>query len=182
MYNFSHLKQKIKDVEEHLKIELSGVRTSRATPVLLDGVMVDSYGAKTPINQVATITMEDARTLRISPYDAGQLTEIEKSITNSNLGVSVSVDAKGVRLFFPALTSEVRENLNKVVNEKLEGARVVLRGERDDTWGDIQKKEKNKEMGEDEKFRLKDEMQKMIDGANKNLDTLAEKKEKEIMN
>lgn len=181
MYDFSHLKQKTKDVQEHLKNELSGIRTGRATPALLDSIMVDSYGSKTPINQVAGINMEDARTLRIAPYDAGQITEVEKAITNSNLGVSTSVDEKGLRIFFPELTKEVRETLNKLVKEKLENARITLRGERDNVWEEIQKKEKDKEFGEDDKFRFKEEMQKIVDEETRNLEALAQKKENEIM-
>jgi ribosome recycling factor len=180
-YNFSHLKQKAQDIQNHLKEEFSGIRTGRATPALLDSVMVDSYGAKTPINQVAGINMEDARTLRITPYDASQITAVDKAITNSNLGVSVSVDERGLRIFFPELTVEVREKLNKVVKEKLEKARISLRGERDDTWEDIQKREKDKEFGEDDKFRYKEEMQKIVDTENNKLDAMAEKKEREIM-
>ena len=180
-YDFSHLKQKTQDIQNHLKEEFSGIRTGRATPALLDSVMVDSYGAKTPINQVAGINMEDARTLRITPYDASQITEVEKAITNSNLGVSASVDERGMRIFFPELTSEVRETLNKLVKEKLENARISLRGERDNTWEDIQKKEKDKEFGEDDKFRFKEEMQKIVDEEIQNLEVLAEKKEQEIL-
>ena len=182
MYDFSHLKQKAIDIQNHLKEEFSGIRTGRATPALLDSVMVDSYGSKAPINQVAGITMEDARTLRIAPYDSNQITEVEKAITNSNLGVSVSVDVNGLRIFFPELTSEVREKLMRVAKEKLEKARISLRGERDDTWADIQKKEKDKEISEDDKFRLKEEMQKIVDAENAKLDAMAEKKESEIMN
>ena len=181
-YDFSHLKQKAVDIQNHLKDEFSGIRTGRATPSLLDSVMVDSYGAKTPINQVAGINMEDARTLRIAPYDASQITEVEKAITNSNLGVSVSVDANGLRIFFPELTSEVRETLNKLVKDKLEAARISLRGERDNTWNDIQKQEKDKEISEDEKFGLKEDMQKIIDEENGKMDAMAAKKEAEIMN
>lgn len=180
-YNFSHLKQKTKDIEGHLKEELAGIRTGRATPALLDSVMVDSYGAKTPINQVAGINMEDARTLRITPYDASQITEVEKAITNSNLGVSVSVDGAGIRIFFPELTTEVRETLIRTVKERLENAHISLRRERDNTWNDIQKKEKDKEFSEDDKFRYKEEMQKIIIEETKNLEILAEKKESEIM-
>jgi ribosome recycling factor len=179
-YDFSHLKQKAVDIQNHLKEEFSGIRTGRATPALLDSVMVDSYGSKTPINQVAGINMEDARTLRIAPYDASQITEVEKAITNSNLGVSVSVDANGLRIFFPELTSEVRESLNKLVKEKLENARISLRGERDNAWEDIQKKEKDKEFGEDDKFRFKEEMQKIVDEENTKMDAMAVKKESEI--
>lgn len=180
-YDFSHLKQKAKDIEEHLKEELSRIRTGRATPALLDRVMVDSYGAKTPINQVAGINIEDARTLRITPYDANQTTEIEKAITNSNLGVSVSVNENGIRIFFPELTSEVRSTFVKVVKRKLEDAHISLRNERDNTWNDIQKKEKNKEFSEDDKFRFKNDMQKIIDEVINKLNVIAEKKEKEIM-
>lgn len=180
-YDFSHLKQKTKDIQEHLKEEFTGIRTGRATPALLDSVMIDSYGAKAPINQVAGVSMEDARTLRITPYDVSQITEVEKAITNSNLGVSVSVDEKGIRIFFPELTSEVRETLIKLVKEKLENAHISLRGERDNTWNDIQKKEKEKELSEDDKFRHKEEMQKIIDEEIKNLEALAGKKEKEIL-
>ena len=181
-YDFSHLKQKAVDIQNHLKEEFSGIRTGRATPALLDSVMVNSYGAKTPINQVAGVAMEDARTLRITPYDANQVTEVQKAITDSNLGVSVSADERGLRIFFPELTSEVREKLMKIAKEKLEKARISLRGERDDTWADIQKKEKDKEISEDEKFGLKEDMQKIIDEENAKLDAMAQKKEQEIMN
>lgn len=181
-YDFSHLKQKAVDIQNHLKKEFLGIRTGRATPALLDSIMVNSYGIKTPINQTAGINIEDARTLRISPYDANQITEIEKAITNSNLGVSISVDEKGIRVFFPELTLEVRERLIKLVKEKLENAKISLRGERDKVWSDIQKKDKDKEISDDEKFRLKDEMQKIVDKENEKLDAMARKKEEEILN
>lgn len=181
-YDFSHLKEKAQDIQEHLKSEFSGIRTGRATPALLDGIMVNSYGSKAPINQVAGISMEDARTLRIAPYDANQITEVEKAITNSNLGVSVSVDVNGLRIFFPELTSEVRERLIKVVKDKLEAAKISMRSERDNTWNNIQQKEKDKEISEDEKFRLKNEMQKIVNEENNKLDAMNTKKKAEIMN
>ncbi|MDP6387705.1 MAG: ribosome recycling factor [Candidatus Pacebacteria bacterium] len=180
-YDFSRLNQKAKDIQDYLKHELSGIRTGRATPALLDSIRVDSYGSKLPIDQVATVFVEDARTLRITPYDINQITEVEKAITNSSLSVSNSVDEKGIRIFFPELTSEIRETLMKLVKEKLEEAKISLRGERDNTWNDIQKIEKKNEISEDDKFRFKDEMQKIVDEEIKNLETLAEKKEKEIM-
>jgi ribosome recycling factor len=179
-YDFSNLNQKIKDTEVWLKNEYSGIRTGRATPALLDSIRVDLYGSLLPINQVAVVSVEDARTLRISPYELSAVKEIEKAITNGDLGVSVSTDNKGSRIFFPELTSERRDALLKAMNERLEHARVSLRTERDETWADIQQKEKNKEITEDDKFRLKDEMQKIINEAGEKLDTLTEKKEKEI--
>lgn len=179
-YNFSKLEQKIKDTKEWLQQEYFGIRTGRATPAVLDGVKVESYGAQVGLNQVANVTVEDARTLRILPYDPSQNKEIEKAITGTNLGLSVSADDRGVRVFFPELTKENRAALTKVVKEKLEQARVSLRGERDDIWSDIQKQEKSGELSEDDKFSSKEEMQKIIDKANKELDDIAERKETEL--
>ncbi|MBX4210648.1 ribosome recycling factor [Candidatus Parcubacteria bacterium] len=179
-FNFAGFKQKVKDVEEWLKREYAGVRTGRATPVLLDRVFVESYGSKMPIQQVAGITTEDARSLRVTPWDASQIKNIEKAVTVADLGVSVIADEKGLRIFFPELTSERRAALIKIAKEKLEGAKITLRQDRDRVWDEIQKKEKAKEIDEDEKFSLKKEMQKIVDDANKALDDIAARKEKEI--
>jgi len=179
-YNFSELKKKIEESKEWLTKEYQGVRTGRATPALLDSVRVNSYGSLMAINQIASISVEDAKTLRISPWDAGQVKEIEKAITDSNLGISVSSDEKSVRASFPDLTSERRAQLLKVIKDKLEHARISLRGERDTVWEDIQKREKNKEFGEDDKFRYKEEMEKIIKEGNETLGAIADRKEKEI--
>lgn len=179
-YDFSHLKQKIEDTDAWLKKEYQGIRTGRATPALLDGVRVDSYGTRVPLNQVGNVGVEDPRTLRITIWNKEQIKDVEKAITDANLGVGVSADEQGVRVTFPELTSERRDALIKLAKSKLEEARVSLRGERDEVWGDIQKKEKDGELSEDEKFRYKDEMQKLIDEANAKLEELADKKEAEI--
>lgn len=181
VYDFSILKTKISDIEEWLKKEFFSIRTGRATPSVLDSIRVDSYGAKLPIVQVASVGVEDNRTLRIVPFDASAGKEIEKAIVASSLGLSVSSDDRGVRVSFPELTSENRSALAKVVKEKLEQARISLRSERDHVWGDIVKQEKEGDMAEDEKFRNKEEMQKLIDGGNSNLELLADKKERELM-
>lgn len=180
-HDFSELKTKIDDSKEWLKKEFFSIRTGRATPSVLDVIRVDSYGSRLPINQVATVSTEDARTLRIVPYDTSQLKEIEKAIVTSGLGLSASSDEKGLRVSFPQLTSENRTSLVKVVKEKLEHARISLRNERDAIWGELQRKEKDGEISEDEKFRYKNDMQKLIDEGNKTLDALVEKKEQEIM-
>lgn len=179
-YNFSKLNQKGAEVEEWLKKEFSGIRTSRATPTLLDAVLVESYGAKVPIKQIASIVTEDARTIRVAPYDASQAKAIEKAVTVANLGLSVASDDKGVRVSFPELTTERRQALIKVVHEKLENARVSVRKVRDDVWNEIQKQEKEGAIREDEKFRLKTELQKIVDGLNKKLADATDRKEKEI--
>ena len=181
-YNFTAFTAKIKETEEWLKREYQGLRTGRATPAILDIVTVESYGTRMPINQLANVSIEDARTLRISPWDITQAKGIEKAIQDSDLGLSVMTDDKGLRVKFPELTSERRDQLMKVAKAKLEDARVALRSEREKVWGDIQAKEKDGEMSEDEKFRLKEQMQKIVDEANQTLEQLLEKKEQEISN
>lgn len=179
-YDFAFFKRKAGETEEWLKKEYQSVRTGRATPAILDNVRVESYGAMVPLSQTANIGSEDARTLRITPWDASQIKAIEKGITNADLGVSPVVDERGLRVVFPELTAERRELLKKTVREKLEHARVALRRERDEVWNDIQKKEKDGEISEDEKFRSKDALQKLIDEAGKKLEEMAERKEREI--
>lgn len=181
VYNFSKFNQKAKGVEEWLSREFVGIRTSRATPTLLDAVFVESYGSKMPIKQVASITAEDPRTLRVSPYDNSQTKSIEKAITAANLGLSIASDDRGVRVMFPELTTERRTSLIKLAKEKLEMAKVSLRKVRDEISSEIQTAEKNKEIGEDERFRLKNELQKLVDAENKKLEEAAGRKEKEIM-
>lgn len=180
-YNFGELKTNVEGVQEWLQKEYLGIRTGRATPALLDGILVESYGSKLPINQVATVGVEDARTLRITPWDASQVKEIEKAIVDANLGISVSTDEAGSRVSFPELTAERREMLVKLLKDKLEDARISMRSERDKVWSDIQKQQNDGEISEDEKFNYKDEMQKIIDDSTKKLEELASKKETEIM-
>jgi ribosome recycling factor len=179
-YDFKGFEKRIKEIEEKLGKELGGVRTGRAGPAILDGIQVESYGTRMPINQVANILVEDARTLRIAPYDSSAAKEIEKAITLANLGLSVGMDEKGVRVFFPELTSERRVQLVKLAKEKVEEIRTTLRMARDEVWSDIQKLEKDGKMPEDDKFRAKEEMQKRVDAANKNFDEALARKEKEI--
>ncbi len=130
-YDFKPFEKKIKDIEERLSKELSGVRTGRAGPAILDGIQVESYGTRMPITQVANISVEDARTLRIAPWDMSNAKEIEKAITVANLGLSVGMDEKGVRVFFPELTAERRTQLLKLAKEKVEEIRTSLRVARD---------------------------------------------------
>lgn len=179
-YNFASLKAKIQEIEAWLIKEHGGIRTGRATPALLDNVTVESYGAKMPLSHVATISILDAKTLSIAPWDASMIKGIESAITAANLGVSTTPDSKSVRVVFPELTSDRRKMLLKLASEKLEEARISLRAEREKTWNDIQTKEKEGGMSEDEKFRYKDELQKHIDEGGKRLEELHEKKRKEI--
>lgn len=179
-YDFSKLKEQIKETEEWLGRELSGVRTGRATPMLLDGVRPEAYGTRTPIAQLANISVEDARTLRVIPWDKELLKTLEKGITEADLGISVSVDDQGLRISFPELTGERRTQLSKIAGEKTEQARVTLRGHRTEAIKELEAAEKEGGMGKDDVARYKDEIQKLIDAGNESLAKHLEKKEGEI--
>ena len=179
-YNFTPLREKIKDANEWLVKEYAGLRTGRASPALLDRVVVEAYGSKLALNQVGSTAVLDARTLCVTPWDASQGKAIEKAITVADLGVSVAADEKGVRVSFPELTGERRIALIDSARDRLEQARITLRSVRDEVWSDIQKDEREGAMSEDEKFRYKEDMQKLIDEGNQSLQELFSKKEKEI--
>lgn len=181
-YNFTQFQSKIKSTEEWLAKELSGIRTGRASVTFLDNIKVESYGTEMAISAVASINTEDPKTLRITPWDNSQIKNIEKAITVSNLGVSVIIDDKGLRVIFPELTGERRQQLAKIAKEKLEDARVALRRERNEVMADIEKKKKEGEMGEDEMKRTKDEVEAKMKVANTKLDEVFSKKEAEILN
>ena len=180
MYDFAKLKEELKNIGDWFSKELLNLRTGTATPSILDDVKVESYGAVTPVNQMANITVEDAKNLKINPYDSSQIQDIEKSIVQADLGVAVSVDGSGVRLSFPDLTGERREELIKKAKSQLEQAKINTRSERDKVWNDIQSKEKDGEISQDEKFTFKDQMQEVVDDGIKQLEGLLEKKESEI--
>lgn len=180
LYNFSSFKKRLDEASSWLRGEFSSIRTGKASLAILDGIKVNSYGSLLPLNHVASITIEDPRTIRVLPWDKNQVRDIEQAIINSGLGLSVNVSDVGVRVIFPELTDERRVTLMKLAKKKHEEARVSLRGVRDEIWSDIQEKERKGEMNEDDKFRLKDEMQKNVDETNKKLDEMLERKEKEI--
>jgi len=180
-YNFSNLKIELKKVEEFLGKEYRELNVGRASPSVLDGLSVESYGSRVPIKNVASVSIEDPKTLRIAPWDKNQIKDIERAIVASNLGLSVATDNAGIRVIFPQLTTETRLSLVKVLKEKLEEARITVRRERERVWEDVQAQEKAGKLTEDEKFRGKDDLQKVVDGVNKNLEIIFDKKEKEVM-
>jgi len=179
-YDFTKFKKSLTGTEEWVKKEFSGIRTGQANPALLDGVKVDSYGTPSSLSQVGSVTTEGSRTLRIVPWDATQSKDIEKAITLANLGVSISIDDKGLRVNFPELTSESRIGILKLAKERLEEGRKQIRIHRDDAMKDLKAKEKAGGIGEDEVFRHEKEIQKFVDDMNKKLDELYSRKEKEI--
>jgi ribosome recycling factor len=177
-YDFSKFKAKVKETEEWLKKELSNVRTGRASAAILDSIKIESYGSMVPITQVGNIGTDDARSLRIVPWDMSQVKEIEKAITVANLGVGIVTDDKGIRVIFPELTGERRIQITKIAKDKVEEARKTLRMHRDDVMKDMQARE----LPKDDMFRAKNDAQKLVDEGNKALDALLAKKEQEILN
>ncbi len=181
-YSFSNFKMELKKIEEFLGKEYNQLNIGRASPMVLDSVFVESYGSRVPLKNIASVSIEDPKTLRIAPWDKNQIKEIEKAITLSNLGLSIATDELGIRVIFPQLTTETRQDLVKVLKEKLEEARIAVRRERERIWDDIQAAEKKNKMTEDEKFKAKDDLQKIINETNKNLEVSFEKKQKEMLN
>jgi len=180
-YNFSNFKNEAKKIEDFLRKEYSQMNIGRASPMILDSVSVESYGSYLPLKNVASVSIEDPKTLRIAPWDKNQIKSIEKAIIGSNLGLSVATDESGVRVIFPQLTTETRQTLVKALKEKLEESRISVRRERESVLEDIEKKEREGDMTEDDRFRAKEELQKIVNEVNTNLEDIFEKKNKEVM-
>lgn len=174
------LEKELEGTKHWLLDELRALRTGRATPALLDGVSLEVYGTRMKLGQVASISVEGARSLYVMPYDAEQVKAIEKAITAADLGVSAGSDERGVRVSFPELTAERRGQLVKILKGKLEDARIGVRQKRTEAMNDIEKREKAGEVGKDEAHRSKDAVQKAIDAANVALEEMANKKEQEL--
>jgi len=179
-YDLKTLDAKLTGAKDWLQREYRSLRTGRASPAILDSVSVSAYGSMMPLKQLATIGTEDARTLRVQPFDAGTLKDIERAITAEDLGVGTASDGTIVRVMFPELSTERRAQLVKLAKGKLEEARTTARLAREETWKDIQEKERGGKVTEDDKFRLKDELQKKIDAVNEDMEKLFDAKEKEM--
>ena len=161
--------------------EIVGIRTGRANPNMLEGVQVDAYGAKTPIQGVAAINVPDGQSILVVPWDKNVSKEIEKAIVDANLGVGVVNEGDKIRLTVPKMTEENRKELVKKLNEKLETVRVSIRQIREDIKAAIEKAEKNKQITEDDKFRFIKELDDETVKQNEELKSLRDKKEEDIM-
>lgn len=173
----NRMKSAIKVLEE----DLDGIRTGRATPALVEKLMVEYYGMQTPFNQVANISIPDARTILIRPFEASLLKAMEKAIQSSDLGLTPSNDGKSIRLMLPPLTEDRRKELMKVVNNRLEDTRISIRNVRRDVIKDLKDTEKEKLISEDEKKKGEDKIQKLTDQWIMQVDEVGKHKEKEIM-
>jgi len=175
-YDLSSFRKVAEEKTQWLSHELQSIRTGRATTALLDTVSLEVYGAKMRLQEVASLTVEDARTIYISPWDKDQMKAIEKAVTVADLGVSVGSDEKGVRVSFPELSSERRQQLIKLVRARLEDARIAVKNERTKTITDIEKNVNS----EDETKRLKVDVQKIVDDTNTKLEEVVAQKEKDL--
>jgi len=166
---------------EALSNELSKVRTGRANARLLDHVMVDYYGNLVPINQAATVAVEDARTIAITPWENSMVAVLEKAIMSSDLGLNPTTAGMVIRVIMPQLTEERRKDLVKVVRHEAEKGRVAIRNIRRDANTDFKELLKEKEISEDEERQAEDEIQKLTDQFIKEIETMLEQKEKDLM-
>ena len=174
------LEQMNKSVEA-TKENFMGIRTGRANPALLNGIMVDYYGAPTPIKAVASIGVPEPRTLSVTPFDASQANAVEKAIRDSDLGVSPNRDGNVIRITMPELTEDRRKEYVKLAKTKAEEGKVAVRNIRRKAKESIDKSVKDGEIGEDEGDRLQKELDKVTKQVTDSLDTLLEGKQKEIM-
>jgi len=174
-------KEKMTKAIQAFTRELASIRAGRANSSLLERIVIDYYGAPTPINQLASISVPEARMLLIQPYDKSIVSEIEKAIMKSDLGINPNSDGSVIRLVFPPLTEERRRDLVKVVKKESEDAKIAIRNIRRDANDDLKKLEKNGEITEDELKRLTDDVQKLTDEHISKIDSLTKDKEKEIL-
>jgi len=180
-FDFRKFETEKDKIVEYLQSEYRAIQTGRASPQVLDLVSIEMYGSKMAVPHVASVNIEDAKTLRVSPYDKNIISDLEKAINAANLGVSVASDGEGLRVFFPQLTTESRQNLVKIIKDKLEEARVKIRSVREENKKNIEKIGKEGEIGQDEMERYLEELQNLVDLANKKLEQIFLNKEKEIL-
>ncbi len=174
-------KELFEDAVTHFSEEAAKLRTGRATPALVDHLLVDYYNTKSPMKQIASVSAPEARLIVISPWDKGSLVSIEAAIREANLGLNPSNDGSVIRLSIPPLTEERRRDLVKGLNHIAEEARIAVRTVREDIWKEIQDAEKEGLFGEDDKFRGKDALQEVVESYNARIEELRKKKEGEIM-
>ena len=174
-------KEKMQKTNGVLQVELRSIRAGRANPQLLDRVMVDYYGTQTPLPQMGNVTSPEPRILMINVWDQKALPLVEKAIQKSDLGLNPSNDGKVIRLMIPELTEERRKELNKQVHKAAEEAKIAVRAIRRDAMEQIKKLQKDSKITEDEQTKAEKKLQETTDDAIKNLEDLAAKKEKEIL-
>lgn len=181
MYNFSDVTQKFEKTIAHLQQELGSLRTGKATPSLLDSVLVDAYGSKMRVNELANVSAPDPNMLIVSPWDKSLLETLEKSIASASLNLNPIVDGDMIRIVVPALTEERRKEMVKVLHQKIEGGKVMLRNIRTDAKKEIEDQDGSEGVSEDDIKAEIEELDKMVKDYTVKLDELAKKKETDLM-
>jgi len=171
----------LEKVLEHLKKEAASFRIGRATPSLVENVLVDAYETPTPIMHLANINTPDPKTITIQPWDKNLLKAIEKGLQKADLGINPTVQGDIILLTIPALTEESRKEIVKKLHQRLEDAKVTLKGQREKAREEIMQMEKDKSVSEDEKFKLLDELEELIKEYNEKVKNFGLEKEEEIM-
>jgi len=174
-------KEEFNKTLEHFKNELGGIRTGRANPALIENVIINAYGNKMPINQLANINVADAKSMTVEPWDKNLLKDVEKAISEANLGLTAANEGNFIRVKVPEMTEESRKNLVKLLKEKTEDTRISIRNTRDKVKEEISKQEKNKEITEDDKYKLQKELDEVTNNYNEQIKELAQHKEEKIM-
>lgn len=173
-------KEEFSKAIEYLKNDISSLRTGRATPALVEDISIEAYGTRQPLKHVAAISVADAKTLNVVPWDKTVMKAVEDGIRMSQLGINPVNDGKVIRLSLPELNVERRQELIKVLHQKLENGRIAIRKVREEVKNTVEQAEKDKEIGEDEKFKQLEELDKMIKDYNDKIKEIGEKKETEI--
>lgn len=173
--------ERMQKAVDSLRTDLTSIRTGRASPSLLDRVMVDYYGIPTPVQQVATISVPEAQLLNIRPYSAGDIAAIERAIAKSDLNLTPNNDGQNIRIVIPQLNEERRRDLNKLVAKRGEEARVAVRNVRRDAINDIRELQKESMVSEDESRRAQERIQEKTNAFIKKVDDIVREKEEEIM-
>lgn len=166
---------------EHLKLELTAIRTGRANPSLVENLLIDYYGVKTPLKQLSSINVPDAHSLLIQPWDKNSIKDIEKGIRASSLDLNPVNEGNAIRLPIPALTEERRRELTKAVRQKTEEAKVSIRNVREEIWKQLKEQKNSGAISEDDMFHSQKELQKMVDQYNAQLVEISTAKENEVM-
>ncbi len=176
------IKPEMEKAVDHFSNELKKIRADRATPSLVEDIVVDCFNQRLPLKQLAAISCPEQRQILVQPWDKSYTKDIIAALQKSESSLSPVVEGSSIRIVLPPLTEEYRKDLLKLLSEKKEDARVALKRVREEAWREIQEKTNSGEITEDEKFKAKEDLQKVIDSYNKKVDDLTEKRENEIKN
>ena len=176
-----HIKPELDKVIHFLEREVQKIRTSRASPSLVEDIEVECFGQKFPLKQLASISVAGPRQLTIHPWDKSYIESIEKAVSHSHLGINPVVDKDTIRISFPQLSEEYRKDLSRVLSATQEEAKKTIRKWREEAWTKIQQEFREKKIREDDKFRGKDKLQELIDEYMKKVEEVGERKRKEII-